>query len=88
MIEDSIRSEFKTHDALGCKPCNIVFNGKSSLNPHMQEASDMENDDQKGKSSDELTPNEPERKDDDEVDSETKRGLRNVKKVSSKLTMR
>ena len=32
----------------------------------MQEASNMENDDQKGRSSDELTPNEPERKDDDD----------------------
>ena len=74
MIENGERSKFKTHDALVCKSCNTVFNGKSSLNPHMQEASDMKNDDQKGRSFDELTPNEPERKDDEEVDNERKIG--------------
>ena len=40
----------------------------------MQEVPNMEDDDQKGKSSDELTPDEPERKDDDEDNNERKIG--------------
>ena len=74
VIEKGEKSEFKTHNELVCKPCKKVFNGKSSLNTHMQEVSDMENDEQKGRSSDESTPNEPERKDDDKVDKERKIG--------------
>ena len=55
-----------------CEPCEKVLHEESSLNPHMQKASDMENDDQKGRSSDELTHNEPKRKNNDEIDDERK----------------
>ena len=41
----------------------------------------MENDDQKGRSSDELTPNEPERKDDDEGDNERKIGSKSSARI-------
>ena len=62
VIENGERRRLKTQDAMVCEPCEKVLHEESSLNPHMQEASDMENDDQKGRSSDELTPNEPKRK--------------------------
>ena len=42
----------------------------------MQEMSNMVDDNQKGKSSDELTPHVLERKDNDEVDDERKNGFR------------